>query len=85
MTQNGQILEYLMKHKGITPMDALSEIGCMRLGARIWELRNVYMIRIESKKKVVPTRSGSADVAFYWIEDKTQPTIEKALEKLRAA
>ena len=34
-----QVLEYLKRHGSITPMDALREFGCYRLGARIYDLR----------------------------------------------
>lgn len=33
------ILAYLKKHGSITPMDAMTEFGCMRLGARIFDLK----------------------------------------------
>lgn len=41
MSQNEMILEYLRTHKeeGITPKEALNHIGCMRLSARIHDLR----------------------------------------------
>jgi hypothetical protein len=38
-TQNDQVLDYLRKWKSITPMEALSALGVMRLGARIYDLR----------------------------------------------
>ena len=46
-TQNQKILKYLQKHpKGITPLDALNLCGCLRLSARIYNLRhqghNIY-------------------------------------------
>jgi hypothetical protein len=34
-----RILAYLQEHGSITPMEALQEFGCYRLGARIWDLR----------------------------------------------
>lgn len=47
ITQNQKILKYLRKHpKGITPLDALNLCGCLRLSARIYNLRdqgyNIY-------------------------------------------
>lgn len=33
------ILEHMIKYGSITPMDALAEYGCMRLAARIADLR----------------------------------------------
>jgi hypothetical protein len=38
MTQTQAILEYLNKYGTITPIDALRELGCFRLAARIHEL-----------------------------------------------
>lgn len=39
ITQNRRVLGYLRVHKSITPLTALSRLGVMRLGARIWELK----------------------------------------------
>lgn len=40
MTQAGVILALLrIRPQGITPLDALNELGCMRLAARIRDLR----------------------------------------------
>ena len=39
MTQCDKILRYLEDTGSITPLDALREFGCMRLGARIWDLK----------------------------------------------
>lgn len=39
MNQTEMILDYIQKNGSITPLEALTEIGCFRLGARIWELR----------------------------------------------
>ena len=38
-TQNEMVLEYLEKFGEITPLEALSAIGCFRLAARIADLR----------------------------------------------
>lgn len=38
-TQCEQIKTYLERHGSITPLDALREFGCFRLGARVYELR----------------------------------------------
>lgn len=40
MTQNAAIARYLESGKPITPMLALSRFGCMRLAARIRNLRD---------------------------------------------
>ncbi len=39
-TQREKILRYLLAYGTITPLDALREFSCMRLGARIWELKD---------------------------------------------
>ena len=39
MTQNDTILRHLEQHGEITPLDALRLYGIMRLGARIYDLR----------------------------------------------
>ena len=38
-TQCDYLLEYLERYNSITPMEALNAFGCMRLGARISDLR----------------------------------------------
>ena len=40
MTQNERILRHLRDNGSITPLDALSEYGIMRLASRISDLRN---------------------------------------------
>lgn len=46
MTQSERILRHLNDYGSITALDALKEYGCMRLGARIWDLkREGYDIR----------------------------------------
>jgi hypothetical protein len=54
-TQTAAIKAALLKGEVITPIDALNRFGCMRLGARIWDLRNeglpVEMVLADGKKK----------------------------------
>ena len=52
MSQNKEILRYLMTHRrGITPIDALEKFGCFRLSARISDLRELgYDIRTDLEK-----------------------------------
>ena len=38
-TQREAIATYLKSGKSLTALEALSKFGCMRLGARIWELK----------------------------------------------
>lgn len=39
-SQNQKILKHMKEHGQITPMDALKQFGCMRLAARVKDLRN---------------------------------------------
>ena len=39
MTQCERILQYIHENGSITPLDAMREFGCMRLGARIYDLK----------------------------------------------
>lgn len=47
-SQNKNILNYLQKHKRITPIQALNKFGCFRLSARISDLEDIGHI-IEHK------------------------------------
>lgn len=62
--QNIAVLDYLHAHKKITPLDALTKLGVMRLGARIWDLRRSGVVIITDMVRV-HTRAGMARVAAY--------------------
>ena len=60
-SQKKKILKHLQEGLSITPMEALREFGCFRLGARISELREDYpiltkMIKVPSGKWVARYR-----------------------------
>lgn len=38
-TQTQRIRRHLLRHNSITPLQALNRYGCLRLAARIWELK----------------------------------------------
>jgi len=64
-TQTAQILRHLEERGTITPMDALTDYGCFRLGARIYELRQRgYDIETEM------VSSGGKRYARYRIKQK---------------
>lgn len=50
-SQNERLLNYLKTHKTINPLEAWSELGIYRLGARVWDLRamgyNIQQDRIK--------------------------------------
>lgn len=66
--QKEQILAHIEKYGSITPLEAQQFYGCMRLGARIWDLqRDGYDIVSEIVE--VPTKNdGKARVAQYRME-----------------
>ena len=69
MKQTEQILDYMKSYGGITPMDALKDIGCMRLAARIADLRRDGH-RIKGEKIEVRRRDGSkAHVTRYTVDE----------------
>jgi len=57
MTQNERVMAYLKEFKTITPLDALRDLGCMRLGARCHELKK-QGVRIVSEMIPVKNRWG---------------------------
>jgi hypothetical protein len=65
MGQNADILRVLKSGRSITPREAYSRFDCMRLGARIYDLRckghDIITERIERKGK---------KYARYWLNNK---------------
>lgn len=57
-SQNKMIMGHLRRHKSITPLTAISQYNCMRLAARIFDLKeaghtiNKEMIEISSGKQI---------------------------------
>lgn len=56
-SQCDMILRWLQEIGEITPMDAIREFGCYRLGARIWDLKH-RGIAIESELRHGKNRFG---------------------------
>ena len=47
-SQKEQILDYLKQGRSLTPMDALKMFGCLRLGARIADIKGMgYLVHTE--------------------------------------
>lgn len=61
-TQAGRILAYMMYGERINPREALSLFGCMRLAARILDLRRAGH-RIEDRT----IRAGRKSFKVYWM------------------
>ena len=63
MSQEKQILSHMKKHGSITALQSLKHYGCMRLAARIYDLKSKGF-KVETQKW--RTKSGK-DVARYWL------------------
>jgi hypothetical protein len=63
MTQTQQILNHLQLGKTITPLEALDLYGCLRLGARIWDIKQLGY-DVNTKIKVVGQHKHVAEYSF---------------------
>jgi len=61
-SQNRQIAEHLMQGNSITPLDALELFGCLRLSARIADVKEQYNLNISTT--MITTKNGKR-VASY--------------------
>lgn len=69
MTHCERVLWYIKTYGGITPLEAMRDLGIMRLGARIHDLKHKNNIDIKTSKKTVKNRFGdSSKVAYYYLE-----------------
>lgn len=59
-THNYEVLEYLgrKKSKGITSMEAFTELGVTRLSATIFNLKNIYNVPIQSERISYTAKNG---------------------------
>lgn len=62
MTQNEQILNHLETKGAITPLQALLEYRCMRLGARIYDLRK---LGLDIRSDFVENTNSAGEVKRY--------------------
>ena len=60
--QNQRILNYLLKGNALTPLEALKKFDCLRLSARIKDLRDEGF---EINTKLVKTRSKKIVGQYY--------------------
>ena len=67
MSQNETILEYLQKGHTLTQAEAIALFGCYRLGARIYEIRE---LGFDIRKNMVEAKNRFGDnvrFARYWM------------------
>ena len=78
------VLDYLREHGSVTPLDALNEFGCFRLGARIYDLRKAgHRIVTEMEEGARPnTRFARYSLAEYQIAltERSEPLREQRPE-----
>ena len=69
MTQCEKVLEYMKEFGSITPIEAMQDIGCMRLASRINDLKD-QGFAIGRRMKTAKNRYGK-DVSFaeYYLEE----------------
>ena len=70
LTQREMVFNYMKKHGSITQIDAIRDLGCTRLGARIWDLIHLDGVRID--REMVPgiNRFGKlTSFARYWLAE----------------
>jgi hypothetical protein len=61
-SQKEMIVAYMKEHGSITPLEAQRELGCMRLGARIWDLIHKDGLNIVTESVAVKNRFGKDTV-----------------------
>lgn len=69
LSQKKAILDYLMKGKPLTPIEALNKFGCFRLSARIKELRDEGFYIITKQIEV----NGSRFAQYFLIDTHRLP------------
>lgn len=71
--QAQRVLQYMKDFGSITQLDALKDLGIMRLGARIFELRKKNGVEIESEFVTVKNRYGEpCAIKKYYLSNKNQ-------------
>ena len=65
-TQNRQILQHMRERGSITPYLALKRFGCLRLAARVWDLREEGHVI----NAVMVSRNGRRYAAYSLVEGK---------------
>lgn len=69
VSQNDKIISYLEKHGSITPLEALKELSCFRLAARIADLEKIGYTFTRTPTKVINAEGQICRVTSYSLED----------------
>lgn len=73
-SQCAEILAHLKRGQAITPKEALEMFGCLRLGARIYDLKESGH-PITRRMVEVQTRTGTTRVAEYRLDKSQRPSV----------
>lgn len=69
MTQAERIMDYMREHGSINPKQAMEELGIMRLGARIFDLKE-HGVPIVTERVIGKNRYGeTTSFARYKLEE----------------
>lgn len=63
-TQTSRIIRALLTGRKLTPITALHEFRCFRLGARIWDARRILGAEFFARR-LVKTPGGAAVAEYY--------------------
>ncbi len=69
MTQNEAVLAYMTKYGSITALEAMRDLGCMRLASRISDLKKQGHTIYSSTKEVTTREGKKAHIAEYRLGD----------------
>ena len=66
MNQTEMVLQYMYENGSITQLQAMMDLGCGRLGARIYDIKNKLQVPVKVEMVPVKKRNGkTAYVAQY--------------------
>ena len=69
MNQTEMVLQYMHENGSITQLQAMMDLGCGRLGARIYDIKNKLQVPVKVEMVQVKKRNGkTAYVAQYSLE-----------------
>lgn len=63
--QTDKVLKYIVVHGSITSAEAFQAIGCMRLSARIWDLKHMGFNITKKRER----KNGKAYDRYFWEEE----------------
>ena len=70
MTQCERVLWYMKEFGGITSLEAMRDLGIMRLGSRIHDIKHKLNVDVKRKLITVDNRFGEHSViAYYYLEE----------------